>query len=113
MHIQLISAYGSKRCQYTATIHFCPFSLLVTTATGEDPEQDNGGFDENFVQRQQDFADRSQSLNSEDARAAASALRQEGTQEEAAPPSRPTPPSDYDEDDEERKFEREITAPWK
>ncbi|PIK44116.1 putative presenilin-1 isoform X3 [Apostichopus japonicus] len=80
-----------------------PLQDTNQTGADEDAELENGGFDSNFVQRQTDYAERSQSMNSEDARAAARALRQGegGGGGRAAPSTRPTPPTD-DEDDEER-----------
>lgn len=75
-----------------------PLENNEQTAADEEAELDNGGFDSNFVQRQNEFTDsRSQSVNSEDARAAVSALRQGNP----SPAARQTPPVD-DEDDEER-----------
>lgn len=85
---------------------FFTFFNFVLIGADEDAELENGGFDNNFVQRQTDYAERSQSMNSEDARAAARALRQGegGGGGRAAPSTRPTPPTD-DEDDEERMCE--------
>lgn len=73
------------------------FDIRHFLAEDEEAELDNGGFDRNFVQRQNDFTDsRSVSVNSEDARAAVSALRQGNP----GPAARQPPPVD-DEDDEE------------